>query len=83
MLLFSQQVTFSRHPHKSTKITSSELGGVTIYQMRKQQWFALRDWSVLVGNEMCGTGKLAGLKEYLKYTQLYFKVSNADLVYCT
>lgn len=51
--------------------------------MRKQQWFALRDWSVLVGNEMCGTGKLAGLKEYLKYTQLYFKVSNADLVYCT
>lgn len=55
--------------------------GVIIYQMREQQWFALRDCSVLVGNGMWDTGKFAGLKEHLKYTQMNFKVSNADIVH--
>lgn len=36
--------------------------GVTIYQMGKQQWFALRDCSVIVGNGTWDTGKFAGLK---------------------
>lgn len=57
--------------------------GVTIEQMKKQQWFALRDCSVLVGNGMWDTGKFAGLKEYLKYTHLCFKASNADIIHYT
>lgn len=57
--------------------------GVTIYQVRKQQWFALRDCSVLVGNGVCDAGKSAGLKEYLKHTQLYFEVSNAYIMHYT
>lgn len=57
--------------------------GVTIHQVRKQQWFALRDCSVPVGNGMCDTGKFAGLKQYLKYTELYFKVSNTGIIHYT